>query len=450
MYQVYISSTYTDLRGFREIAAKAVRRLQCRAVAMEDYLASDERPLDRCLADVRASSVYVGLFAWRYGFMPPGSDKSITQLEYEEAGRAGIPRLIFILDEAADWPDTNRDDNPSAVRQLRTALQEKHLVSTFRSDDELDARLTAALSLELQKRGGSGRVEIPELLPYMSDRSRQRDQLADALQIHLDTRPRRPFAAVVYGDEREAHSAFLERLERVIFPGLLGLGTEAGPVQHLDVRWSEPGGSVDERDRSLQCRLSERLTGERRADKQTMEQELARQRCPVMISSSVLSVDWKSDEEKLVKRWLKLWAAWPDLAPGQKLIIVLSFNLKDCSRLSFWTRHKLKRKNRLVCEFVTELNRVAGDDLSLVTLDRLEAIREADVMSWLEEHAAKFCRESRGAIRDPLVLAEQLKPWIRDLFRAVDESDEADGIPMELLARELRQQLNHCLNEGGI
>jgi hypothetical protein len=49
------------------------------AIAMEDYVAGDERPLDKCLEDVRACQAYVGIFAWRYGFIPNGYDKSITQ-----------------------------------------------------------------------------------------------------------------------------------------------------------------------------------------------------------------------------------------------------------------------------------------------------------------------------------------------------------------------------------
>lgn len=449
MYQVYISSTYQDLQDIREIAAKAVRHLQCRAVAMEDYLASDERPLDRCLADVRASNVYVGLFAWRYGFIPPSHDRSITQLEYEEAGRVGIPRLIFLVDEAADWSDASRDADSAAISQLRTALQQRHLVSTFRNGDELDARLTAALSLELQKRGGSGKVDIPELLPYMSNRSRQRDQLADALDVHLDMRPRRPFVAIVYGDEREAHSAFLSRLQRVTFPSLLGLSAEAGPVHHFELHWSEPGGSLDERERRLQCRLAEALTGERKADVETLAREVARHRCPVMISSSVLSVDWQKDEAELVQRWLKRWSEWPNVPPNQTLLIVLSFHLKDCSQLWFWTRRKLSKKNQSVCDIIATLEQTASDHLSVVALDRLEAVREADVLNWLKEHAGKFCRESCSLIRDPLVLAEQLEPWVREYFRTAEAADKSGGIPMEMLARELRRQLHRCLNEGG-
>jgi len=450
MFQVYISSTYQDLQDFRTTAAKAVRHLQCRAVAMEDYLASDERPLDRCLADVRSSNVYVGLFARRYGFTPPGHDKSITQLEYEEAGLAGIPRLIFILDESVDWAESNSDSDPTAILQLRTTLQEKHLVSTFRNTDELDARLTAALSLALQKHGGNGKVEIPELLPYMNNRSRQRDQLADALDIHFEQCPRRPFVAIVYGDEREAHSAFVERLERVTFPKLLGLAEDSEPLQHFDLRWSEPGASLDERERRLQSRLAESLTGERRADSQTMAQELARHRCPVMISASVLSSDWQADEEKLVQRWLKHWTTWPDMPPGQKLFIVLSFHLKDCSQASFWARRKLNKKNKCVCEFVSHLKNDETENFTLVPLERLEAISEADVLNWLEDYAGKFCRESKGVIRDPLVLEEQLKPWLREFFRTENEINKSDGIHMEKLARELRRQLDRCLNEGGI
>jgi len=450
MFQVYISSTYHDLRDFRATAAKAVRHLQCRAIAMEDYLASDERPLDRCLADVRASNVYVGLFARRYGFTPSGQNKSITQLEYEEAGLAGIPRLIFILDESVNWAESNSDSNPASILQLRTALQEKHLVSTFRNLDELDARLTAALSLELQKQGGNGKVEIPELLPYMNNRSRQRDQLADALDMHFEQHPRRPFITLVYGDEREAHSAFVERLQRVTLPDLLGLGADSEPLQHFDLRWSEPGSALDVRERRLQSRLAESLTGDRRADTLAMAQELSRYHCPVMISSSILSTDWQSDEENLVQRLLKYWAAWPDLPPGQKLFIVLSFHLKDGSQASFWARRKLNRKNKCVCEFISQLKNNVAENFSLVALEKLEAISEADVQNWLEDHARKFCRESQGVIRDPLVLEEQLKPWLREFFRKEYEMNNSNGIHMEKLARELRHQLDRCLNKGEI
>ena len=92
MAVIYISSTYEDLKNERQAAAQAVRRLGHSTKAMEDDAASDKRPLDKCLEDVRKCDAYVGIFAWRYGFIPDGTDKSITHLEYEAAKKAGIPR----------------------------------------------------------------------------------------------------------------------------------------------------------------------------------------------------------------------------------------------------------------------------------------------------------------------------------------------------------------------
>jgi Domain of unknown function (DUF4062) len=56
--------------------------------------AGEERPVDRCLDDVRSADIYVGVLAWRYGFVPAGGHTSITELEYRAAGEAGIPRRL--------------------------------------------------------------------------------------------------------------------------------------------------------------------------------------------------------------------------------------------------------------------------------------------------------------------------------------------------------------------
>ena len=104
MTRIYISSTYDDLKQEREAAAKAVRRLGHQSVCMEDYVAAPQLPVEKCLQDVRSCDVYVGIFAWRYGFIPKGYDKSITHLEYETAKQAGIPCLIFLTDKKARWP----------------------------------------------------------------------------------------------------------------------------------------------------------------------------------------------------------------------------------------------------------------------------------------------------------------------------------------------------------
>jgi hypothetical protein len=63
MARIYVSATYSDLKEHREKVYRVLRQLGHDAVAMEDYVATDQRPLARCLADVEACDLYVGIFA---------------------------------------------------------------------------------------------------------------------------------------------------------------------------------------------------------------------------------------------------------------------------------------------------------------------------------------------------------------------------------------------------
>jgi hypothetical protein len=119
MAKVYISSTFRDLERHRLAAYRALRRLGHDVIGMEDYVATDERPLKQCLDDVARVDIYIGILAWRYGFTPPNQDLSITELEMRQAELLGKPRLVFLLDERARWPRDRRDADITKIRALR-------------------------------------------------------------------------------------------------------------------------------------------------------------------------------------------------------------------------------------------------------------------------------------------------------------------------------------------
>jgi hypothetical protein len=183
---IYLSSTYADLARARGSIAKAVARLQGHTVVgMESYLAADQRPVDRCLADVAACDYYVGVFAWRYGFVPPEETRSISELELREAIASRKPRLIFVLDERAKWPPGLYDADREPITRLRRELLDTHLATVFRSTAELPLLVSLAVAnqtmlelrgvrsvahQELQK--GLGHLEevlvFLALLPYIA------------------------------------------------------------------------------------------------------------------------------------------------------------------------------------------------------------------------------------------------------------------------------------------
>lgn len=146
---IYISSTYEDLKAYREAVFSALEKAGFLVGRMEGYAASDERPLRNCLNDVETRDVYVGIFAWRYGYIPPkehGNPNgwSITECEYRHAVAKNKPVLCFFLDEkaAADWPDAFKDEQNGAgeggarIRTLRSDLGTEKSVDFFRSPEQ--------------------------------------------------------------------------------------------------------------------------------------------------------------------------------------------------------------------------------------------------------------------------------------------------------------------------
>ncbi len=148
---VYVSSTAVDLEQHRTALKAALEKAQYDVACMEKYAAFDERPLDKCRADVARCDVFVLLVAHRYGFRPdagnPGG-KSITELEYDEAGRhAGKPRLVFTVDPEHPWNPKwiDKGDDAAAVDAFKQAVERRHGVNRFADPDHLTSLVLQAL-----------------------------------------------------------------------------------------------------------------------------------------------------------------------------------------------------------------------------------------------------------------------------------------------------------------
>ncbi len=159
MAKIYISSTFEDLKDFRAAAYHRLRQMRHDVISMEDYTAGDRRPLDQCLADVAACELYVGIFAWRYGYIPDQQNnerRSITELEYRKATQEGKPRLIFLLDPDATWQPRWMDfrsgegERGRRIEALREELRREHTIRYFSSPEGLSGELSVAVN-ELQQ-----------------------------------------------------------------------------------------------------------------------------------------------------------------------------------------------------------------------------------------------------------------------------------------------------------
>jgi hypothetical protein len=191
--RIYISSTWEDLADFRAEVCASLRRLRHDVVSMEDYTARSGRPLDECLADVAACDVYVGLFAWRQGFVPAGQSKGIAQLELEEAERTGKTVLVFLLAEDQPWPPKLVDEDKRAIVALRERLQRDYIVEWFRTPHDLANHVATAVT------HATARAEQQPAAPALTPERRR--FLCECLRKYLSemTVQNRVYAAVGLG-----------------------------------------------------------------------------------------------------------------------------------------------------------------------------------------------------------------------------------------------------------
>jgi len=143
-------------------------------VDMAGFPAADLPAAQLCADRVRGCDVYVGILGTRYS--SPVRDKpevSYTELEFDAATAAGLPRLVFLLDTGADdvrIPLSMLIDHEFGARQeaFRSRVRDSGLVTgSFASPDML-GRLVERSLRELAEtrrdRSGGRRSWVPPVV----------------------------------------------------------------------------------------------------------------------------------------------------------------------------------------------------------------------------------------------------------------------------------------------
>lgn len=430
MARVYISSTFEDLKEERRRVSDAIVSVGHLPVKMEAYTAAGRPPLEHCLADVRSCQVYIGIFAFRYGYIPPGQKKSITALECEEAGKAGLTQLIFLLDKRASWPVDRVDKDPRRIHEFREELGVAFLCGFFSNPDELATKVTLAL----QKEGGK-RQRIPETLPYLCDRSDQESALREAIG-RLRTRPRRPLVCVVHGDEEQSHDMFRERLQENSLPRLLEIPSENAVIKAYPIKWPVRFQGTADLHRNLTLNLADEVLHRSTENRTEIAQRFARIPAPVLVHTHVLTEDWEQHGQQILDGFLEYWRSWPEVLGSQPLLAFLFFKYR-IGRESHWLRRwKLRKLKEKISTILEKLDLARIDDFSGKVLPLLENVRRREAEDWgRSEETSRYCR------------AAEMVDEIGKLFDRWESEMESDRIPMDRLAKDLLTLL-HKLNRS--
>jgi nucleoside 2-deoxyribosyltransferase len=141
--QVFVSSTYLDLKEERQAAVQAILKASHIPAGMELFTAGDESQWEVITQWIDASDMLMLILGARYGSIEQKSGKSYTQLEYEYAVGKGKPVFAVIMSDEYLDARVKREgrkvlesDHPKELAEFRKIVQSK-MCSFFDSLNEV-------------------------------------------------------------------------------------------------------------------------------------------------------------------------------------------------------------------------------------------------------------------------------------------------------------------------
>lgn len=161
-YQVFVSSTYEDLKEERDQAIKAILEMGHIPVGMEMFSAGDEEQWQLIARQIEATDYYVIIVGHRYGSETP-EGISYTEKEFEYAKECGVPTLGFVIDDKASWP-ADRIDKESKKKNKLDKFKGKvksKLVQFWSTKEDLHGKISISLikTMSINPRIGWARAD---------------------------------------------------------------------------------------------------------------------------------------------------------------------------------------------------------------------------------------------------------------------------------------------------
>ncbi len=146
-YQVFISSTYEDLKEERKAVEQTIIRAGDFPVGMEAFPAADEEQFEFIKTIISQCDYYVLIVAGRYGSLA-SDGKSYTEKEFDYAAEIGVPILVMLREERDELAAKKTEDDPEKRVKLEkfiAAASNGRLRSSWKTTDGLKLAVREAL-----------------------------------------------------------------------------------------------------------------------------------------------------------------------------------------------------------------------------------------------------------------------------------------------------------------
>lgn len=172
-YQVFVSSTYEDLREARREVILYLLDNNCIPVGMEQFPSSNMEQMEYIKKMLEDCDYYILILAGKYGTLD-SDGVSFTEKEFNYAQKKGIPIMSFLvkdIDSLQGFQLEKSDEKKTKLLSFREKVCKDKLVNFYTNIDDLKAKIGTSLyrCIEDFPRNGwiraSSSLEVGEEIP---------------------------------------------------------------------------------------------------------------------------------------------------------------------------------------------------------------------------------------------------------------------------------------------
>lgn len=158
-YQVFVSSTYEDLKEERRVVMQALLELDCIPAGMELFPAANEDQWSLIKKVIDQCDYYILIIGVRYGSIC-AEGISFTEMEYQYALETNKPTITFIHKDHSLLPIQKKENSIDQTDRFNNFIElvQKKLCKYWSSSEELGAVVSRSLIKLQQDHPGAGWV----------------------------------------------------------------------------------------------------------------------------------------------------------------------------------------------------------------------------------------------------------------------------------------------------
>lgn len=152
-YQIFVSSTFNDLKYERQVAIDTIIKLRQIPAGMELFSATGENQFEMIKPIIYESDYYLLIVAGKYGTICEDTGLSYTEMEYDFAVQNHKRVIAFVNDDPDNLPFSDREVTDKMRRKLkkfRKKVMSNKMVKLWHDKEELFQEISISISTVIE------------------------------------------------------------------------------------------------------------------------------------------------------------------------------------------------------------------------------------------------------------------------------------------------------------